>query len=295
MKKGKIGFKLLPAALSIFILVSGCANIAAGGQFNRQENINVLSREEGSGTRGVFVELFGVEEKDAQGNKTDKTVATAEITSSTSVMLSKVAGDFHSVGYISLGSLNDSVKALAVEGVTPSAETVQKGTYPVSRPFNIVTNSKPDDLTKDFINYIVSAQGQAIVSETGFVPVDDTGEFTSQKPEGKIVIAGSTSVSPVMEKLREAYLKLNTNGAIDLETSDSTTGVNSTVSGIANIGMVSRELKDNEVKQDIVSYTIAKDGIVVIVNQENPIKEITIDQVKGIYTGKIQGWGEVAG
>ena len=255
--------------------------------------ISVLSREEGSGTRGAFVELFGVEEENADGEKVDNTTVDAQVTNSTAVMMTGVAQDPQAIGYISLGSLDDSVKALKVDGAEASAENVKNGTYKVSRPFNIVTGDSLSDVAQDFVDYILSSDGQAIVGED-YIPVDDAAEaYAGTSPEGSVVVAGSSSVSPVMEKLKEGYEAVNPNASIEIQTSDSTTGVESTISGICDIGMASRELKDTETSEGVTGTQIAIDGIAIIVNNENSMTDITSDQVKQIYTGEVTNWEDL--
>ena len=255
--------------------------------------ISVLSREEGSGTRGAFVELFGVEEENADGEKVDNTTVDAQVTNSTAVMMTGVAQDPLAIGYISLGSLDDSVKALKVDGAEASAENVKNGTYKVSRPFNIVTGDSLSDVAQDFVDYILSSDGQAIVGED-YIPVDDAAEaYAGTSPEGSVVVAGSSSVSPVMEKLKEGYEAVNPNASIEIQTSDSTTGVESTISGICDIGMASRELKDTETSEGVTGTQIAIDGIAIIVNNENSMTDITSDQVKQIYTGEVTNWEDL--
>ena len=255
--------------------------------------ISVLSREEGSGTRGAFVELFGVEEENADGEKVDNTTVDAQVTNSTAVMMTGVAQDPQAIGYISLGSLDDSVKALKVDGAEASAENVKNGTYKVSRPFNIVTGDSHSDVAQDFVDYILSSDGQAIVGED-YIPVDDAAEaYAGTSPEGSVVVAGSSSVSPVMEKLKEGYEAVNPNASIEIQTSDSTTGVESTISGICDIGMASRELKDTETSEGVTGTQIAIDGIAIIVNNENSMTDITSDQVKQIYTGEVTNWEDL--
>ena len=255
--------------------------------------IDVISREDGSGTRGAFIELFGIEEK--QGDeKVDMTTEDASITNSTSVMMTTVAGDENAIGYISLGSLNDTVKAVKIDGAEASAENVANDTYKVSRPFNIITTDKLSDAAQDFENYIMSADGQQIVEDNGYIKVaDDAKAYEQSDAEGKVVVAGSSSVTPVMEKLVEAYGKANANVEIEVQESDSSTGMQSTIDGLCDIGMASRELKDSETEAGLVATEIAKDGIAVIVNNESGITDLTSDQVKQIYTGEILTWDEV--
>lgn len=262
--------------------------------FDNSKSISIVSREDGSGTRGAFIELFGIEEKDAEGNKIDNTTEDASITNNTSVMMSTVAGDEYAIGYISLGSLNESVKAVKIDGAMPGVETIKDGSYKISRPFNIVTKSKVSELAQDFIDYIMSEDGQKVIEENGYIKNSENGAFEGKNPQGKLVVAGSSSVSPVMEKLKEAYLAINTKAEIEIQTSDSTTGVESTISGICDIGMASRELKDTEASEGITATAIALDGIAVIVNNENPLEELSSENVKNIYTGATSSWSDVA-
>ena len=265
---------------------------AAAGDFDTSKEISVNSREDGSGTRGAFIELFGVEEKAADGTKVDNTTVEANITNSTAVMMTSVAGDPYAIGYISLGSLNDTVKAVKIDGAEATTDNVANGTYKVARPFNIVTKDGLSDVAKDFVDYIMSAEGQDIIEQNGYIKIDqNAAAYAGSKPEGKIVVAGSSSVSPVMEKLKEAYLAVNTNADIEIQTSDSTTGVTSTQEGICDIGMASRDLKDTET--GVTATTIAQDGIAVIVNNENHVENLTSDQVKSIFTGETTVWADV--
>lgn len=254
--------------------------------------ITVLSREDGSGTRGAFIELFGIEQKDADGNKVDMTIDTAEITNSTSVMMTTVAGNTSAIGYVSLGSLSDDVKAVLVDGAEATVDNVKSGTYAVARPFNIATKGDPEGLAKDFIDFIMSEEGQAVVEENGYVSQGNTGAFEGTLPEGKITVGGSSSVTPVMEKLKEAYTALNAGATIEVQQSDSTTGMTSTIDGTYDIGMASRELKDSE--SELTGTTIAMDGIAVIVNKENPVNDMSSEDIMKIYTGEITDWSEIA-
>lgn len=271
------------------VALTGCG----GGGFDSKGDITVISREDGSGTRGAFIELFSIEEKDASGNKVDRTIDTADITNSTSVMLTSVEQNTQAIGYVSLGSLNDNVKALKVDGAEASVENVKSGTYKVARPFNIATKDEVSDVTKDFIDFIMSKEGQAVIEENGYVSVSEGESFTSNNAKGKIVVAGSSSVTPVMEKLIEAYGKVNPNAQIELQQSDSTTGMNSAIEGVCDIGMASRDLKDSEKASGLSSKVIALDGIAVIVNNENTLDNITSEQVMKIYTGEITSWADI--
>ena len=255
--------------------------------------IDVISREDGSGTRGAFIELFGIEEK--QGDeKVDMTTEDASITNSTSVMMTTVAGDENAIGYISLGSLNDTVKAVKIDGAEASAENVANDTYKVSRPFNIITTDKLSDAAQDFENYIMSADGQKIIQDNGYIKADEKAPaYKSNGAKGKVVVGGSSSVTPVMEKLKEAYAKANKDVTVEVQQSDSTTGMTSAAEGVCDIGMASRELKDSELSAGLTPTVIATDGIAVIVNKDSSVDSLTSDQVKGIYTGTITKWSEV--
>lgn len=254
--------------------------------------IDVISREDGSGTRGAFIELFGIEEK--QGDeKVDMTTEDASITNSTSVMMTTVAGDDYSIGYVSLGSLDDSVKALKIDGAEATAENIKAGKYKVSRPFNIaVKKDMKNEVAKDFISYVMSEEGQKIVADNGYIPVDGAKPYSGKEVSGKVVVGGSSSVSPVMEKLIEGYKAVNSKANVELQTTDSTTGMTSTIDGSYDIGMASRELKDDEAAK-LQNTVIATDGIAVIVNKNNTTDELSADQVKSIYTGDATTWDEV--
>ena len=256
--------------------------------------ISVVSREDGSGTRGAFVELTGVEEKDADGNKTDNTTADAIISNSTEIMMTTVSGDEYAIGYSSTGSLNDTVKALNVDGVEPTAQNIKDGKYSLSRPFNIATKGTPGKLAQDFIDYILSEEGQKVVEDNGYIAsVDDAKAFKSSGESGKLVVAGSSSVTPVMEKLAEAYKAVNKKAEIEIQESDSTTGMTAAADGTCHIGMASRELEDSEKDKGLTSQAIALDGIAVIVNTQNTRTEITTDMVKKIFTGEVTDWSDV--
>lgn len=274
-------------------LVAVCATGCGKNQKNAAgEEISVVSREDGSGTRGAFIELFGIEEEDENGEKVDKTYEKAEITNSTSVMLTTVEGNKNAIGYVSLGALNDSVKAVKINGVEATQENIENKSYTISRPFNIVTKDGLSDVANDFISFIMSKDGQTVVTEEKYISVSNE-EFKSTMPEGKVTVAGSSSVTPLMEALKEAYLKVNKNATIDIQQNDSTTGVNSAIEGICDIGMASRELKDTEVAGGVKSTVIAMDGIAVVVNKDNAVDDLTADQVKSIFTGETTDWGKI--
>ena len=255
-------------------------------------NVHVVSREDGSGTRGAFIELFGVEQKNDAGEKIDMTTLDAEITNSTSVMMTTVSGNEKAIGYISLGSMDDTVvKAVKIDGVEASVENVKSGDYKVSRPFNIVTKDDLSEVAQDFVNFILSEEGQAVVEDNGYISLGNTGAYEGTSPAGKVTVAGSSSVTPVMEKLVEAYAEVNPNATVEVQQSDSTTGVNSAMEGICDIGMASRELKEEET--GVTATVIAQDGIAVIVNLNNTIDDLTSEQVMKIYTGEVTTWDEI--
>lgn len=285
--------KKLVAAALVGVMAMGLAvcGASASSDWDSTMPITVVSREDGSGTRGAFTELFGIVEE-IDGQDVDMTTEEANITNSTSVMMSTVAGDDYAIGYISLGSLNDSVKALSIDGAEASVDTIKDGSYKVSRPFNIATGAEVSDAAQDFINYIMSTEGQAVVEENGYIPLDETEAYESNGAEGKVVVAGSSSVSPVMEKLKEAYAEANANVEVEVQTSDSTTGMQNAIDGVCDIGMASRELKDSETEAGLTATVIATDGIAVVVNNNNPTDEMTSDQVKSIFTGEVTTWDE---
>ena len=271
----------------------GTKTESASSDWDSSNDITIVSREDGSGTRGAFVELFGIQQE-VDGEKVDMTTVDAQVTNNTSVMFTTVAGDEYAIGYVSLGSLDESVKALKIDGAEATEENIENGSYKVSRPFNIAVKEGADnEVANDFITYIMSTEGQKIVADNGYIPVADTKAYDGTKPSGSAVVGGSSSVSPVMEKLIEAYKSVNPNAKIELQTSDSTTGMTSTLEGSYDIGMASRELKEEEVGQGLKATVIATDGIAVIVNNDNPTEELSSDQVKSIYTGETYTWDEV--
>lgn len=291
MKTKKI---LATAAAGLIAMASlaGCGSTGSSsstGGFDTKSNISVITREDGSGTRSAFIELTGVqEEKD--GTKTDNTLSSAIVQSSTQAVLTGVAGDSTAIGYISLGSLNDTVKAAKIDGVEPTSETVKDGSYKISRPFNIATKDNLSEAAQNFIDYILSKEGQEIVNKDYVEAVDNAEPFAGAKGKGKVKVGGSTSVSPVMEKLAEAYQKVNKDVTVEVNTSDSSTGMSQAAEGTVDIGMASRELKDSETAKGIKGTVIAKDGIAVIVNKSNTVEDIKLDQLKGIYTGSTTTW-----
>ena len=268
---------------------SGAGSDAA--KFDASKTISVVTREEGSGTRDAFTELTGVLVKDGD-NKTDNTTTSAVTINSTEAVITNVKDNEAAIGYISLGSLNDTVKALKIGGVEATADNVKSGDYAVSRPFNIAYKGELSDVAQDFVDYIMSSDGQKIVSDNGYVTVSENAAYSGKKPSGKISVAGSSSVSPVMEKLAEAYQQVNTNAKVEIQTSDSSAGMQSAMGGTCDIGMASRDLKDEE-KSALKVETIAKDGIAVIVNNANTCDDLTLDQVKSIYTGETTVWSDI--
>lgn len=255
--------------------------------------ISVVSREDGSGTRGAFVELFKIEEKNDAGEKIDNTTEDAEITNSTSVMMTTIAGNTEGIGYISLGSLNDTVKAVKIDGAEATVDNIKSGAYKIARPFNIATKEGLSDVAADFIKFIMSEDGQKVVEDNGYISQGNDGAYTAAGLSGKIVVAGSSSVTPVMEKLKEAYAALNPDVTVEVQQSDSTTGMTSAIEGVCDIGMASRELKDSELEAGLTPTVIAMDGIAVIVNNDSPVEELTSENVKEIFTGEITDWADV--
>lgn len=291
---------MLLALATMAVVFTGCTDTGNGGSsnsgadaaaFDTSSEITVISREPGSGTRGAFVELFGVEEEDADGNTVDRTTEGAEIASRTDVVLTSVASNPYAIGYVSLGSLNDTVKALKIGGVEATTDNVKNGTYGVSRPFNIATKGEPTGVVKDFINFILSKEGQEIISGDYIPVVDNAESFTSDMSSGQISIGGSSSVTPVMQELIEAYQQINTNAQIEINQTDSSSGMNAAMDGTIDIGMASRELKDSE-KAELTPVQIALDGIAIVVNPENTVEDLTTDQVKAIYVGDVTTWAD---
>lgn len=284
----------LAALMTVFALAGCGADSNDGGTGTGRDAISVLTREEGSGTRGAFIELLGIEEKNADGKKIDKTIDAAETTNSTSVMITTVQGNKAAIGYISLGSLDKSkVKALKVDGAEAAADNVKSGEYKVSRPFNIATKGDTTGAASDFIKFILSADGQAVVEKNGYISEGNTGAYKASGQKGKITIGGSSSVTPVMEKLKEAYVKLNPDVTIDVQQNDSSSGMKGAIDGIYDIGMASRDVKDSEKEAGLNSIKIALDGIAVIVNKNNTLDSITSEQIKNIYTGSLTKWSEI--
>ena len=274
------------------ILATSICSVYAAPKFKSKKPITVLSREDGSGTRGAFIELFGIEKKDTSGKKVDYTTDEAAITNSTAVMLASVAGDNYAIGYVSLGSLNDYVKAVKIDGAVATVSNINNGSYKISRPFNIAVKEGLTPVAQDFVNFILSDKGQKVIAANKYIQVA-AKSYISSKASGKIVVSGSSSVSPVMEKLIEAYKSENPNAKIELQTSDSTTGVTNAINGTCDIGMASRSLKDSEKSKGVQEVTIAIDGIAVIVNKSNPTENLSKAQVEQIFTGKTLKWNEV--
>ena len=262
----------------------------ASGASETNSKINVISREEGSGTRGAFVELTGVEEK-IDGVKVDQTTLDAEIASSTSVVITTVEGDKNAIGYISLGSLSDKVKAIEVDGVYPTTESVKSGEYKISRPF-VMAYKTLSETAEDFLKFVMSSNGQDIVAKKGYIRVDDSNKYTyeSSKKSGSVTISGSSSVYPVMEVLVEAYMALNPDVKVTLMQSDSTTGINDAISGKSDIGLSSRNLKASELEKGLEYNVMAMDGIAVIVNNENAVKCLSSETIRDIYKGLVTTW-----
>lgn len=287
--------KFLKGMLALGLSATALVGCSSGGDDAQSDEgtasgaITVVSREDGSGTRSAFTELMGIEE-----DGTDNTTSSAQITNSTSVMMTTVEGNPYAIGYISLGSLNDTVKAVTVDGVEATVENVESGEYTVSRPFLVCTTEDISELGQDFMNFIMSDEGQAIVEEEGYIPRETTGAFTSNGASGDLTVGGSSSVTPVMEKLAEAYEEINTGANVSVQQSDSTSGAENTISGVYEIGMCSRDLTEEEQSKGLTPTTIALDGIAVIVNKENAVDNLTTDQIKQIYTGEITDWADIS-
>ena len=264
---------------------------AAGGK--AEGPITVVSREDGSGTRGAFIELFGIETKNDAGEKVDNTTEDAEITNSTSVMMTTIAGNKGAIGYVSLGSLNDTVKAVDIDGAEATVDAIKAGEYKVARPFNIAVKEGLSDVASDFIKFIMSEDGQKVVEDNGYISQGNEGAYTASGLKGKVVVAGSSSVTPVMEKLKEAYVAVNPDVEIEVQQSDSTPGMTSAIEGVCDIGMASRDLKDSELEAGLTPTVIAMDGIAVVVNNDSPVTELTSENVKDIFTGEVTDWADV--
>lgn len=287
--------KTIVAVSIVWMLLSvlvGCGS-QAGNSFDASKEINVISREEGSGTRGAFIELFGIEKKNDAGEKEDYTTDAAVITNSTSVMMQAVAGDLYSIGYISLGARNDTVKVIQIDGIDATVENIKNHTYKIARPFHIATKEGISEAAQDFIDFIMSADGQAVIEKDGYIAVSDLGTYSGSMESGKVVVAGSSSVSPVMEKLKEAYLVKNPGVTIEVQQSDSSTGIAKAIDGTCDIGMASRELKESEIEKGLAATVIAMDGIAVVVNKDNGIENLTSEQIMKIFTGNITFWNEI--
>lgn len=290
--------KILSAAVAGVLcagMFTGCSSDSGASDFKASSDITVISREDGSGTRGAFIELFGVEQKNDAGEKVDYTVETASITQSTGVMMTSVEQNEYAIGYISLGSLNDTVKSVDIDGVEATVDNIKSGAYKIARPFNIATGASLSDAAADFIGFIMSADGQKVIADSGYITVSDAPAYSGIKQSGRITVAGSSSVTPVMEKLKEAYIAVNPDVTVEINQSDSTTGMNSVIDGICDIGMASRELKDSELDAGITPTVIAMDGITVIVSNDNPVEALTSEQVRQIYTGEITTWDSLMG
>ena len=285
-------FMKLLRFVALSLMICGAVSCSADRKFKSNSTISVISREDGSGTRGAFIELFGIEKKGADGKKIDFTTDEAVITNSTAVMIAGVAGSQYAVGYVSLGSLNESVKAVKIDGELPSVENINNGSYKISRSFNVAVKENISPVAQDFLDFILSDGGQKIVAGNKYIQVQSKA-YKSSQPVGKVVVSGSSSVSPLMEKLIEAYGSVNPNAKIELQTSDSSTGVSNAIAGTCDIGMASRDLKDSEKAKGVKEITIAIDGIAVIVNKANPLENLTKENVEAIFTGKITKWNEV--
>ena len=279
--------------LALLLGLTACADTEAG--FDAKNQIGVTSREDGSGTRGAFIELFGIEQKNEAGEKIDRTTEKAVITDSTSVMMTTVAGDPYAIGYVSLGSLQDSVKALRIDGAAATVENIKSGSYKISRPFNVAVRADLSEAGQDFLHFILSTEGQAVVEQAGYITVGAQGGYTASAAAGKVVVGGSSSVTPVMEKLKEAYQSANPAVTVEIQQTDSSNGMAGAADGTYDIGMASRELKESETAQGLTGLQIALDGIAVVVNLSCPADELTAQQVCDIFTGAVTTWDQILG
>ena len=288
--KKLVSFGLICTVAAMTVL-TGCGSTNDGIVEDPTGSITVISREDGSGTRGAFVELLGIEQENEEGIAMDYTTLMAEITNSTAVMIQSIYGNDNAIGYISLGSMTDMVKAVAVDGILPSAETIKDGSYPIARPFNIVySEADLDEVGQDFLHFVMSEQGQAIVEEKGYVSQGNTGPYKSSNLKGEVTISGSSSVTPVMEKIAESYREYNPNVQVEVQQSDSTTGIQSVVEGVSDIGLASRSIKEDEIALGLTPMTMAMDGIVVVIHNENALNSLTSEQVRDIYMGVLTEW-----
>lgn len=296
MKQKKRSWICLALCAVLAAVMIGCGGRPAESDgFDPSAAITVISREDGSGTRSAFIELTGVLEETADGQEIDRTTVDAVTTSSTNVMMTTVAGNEYAIGYISLGSLNETVKALSIDGTAATAENVANGSYKIARPFNIAYQGSLSEVAQDFVDFILSADGQAIVEAEGYIAADAAAAaYAGSKPAGSVTISGSSSVTPVMEKLKEAYEAVNPGADIAVTQSDSSTGMADAIAGISDIGMASREVRDSELAGGLTAVTIATDGIAVIVNNGNPASDLSLEQVRQIFTGAVATWAGLA-
>lgn len=296
MKQKKRSWICLALCAVLAAVMIGCGGRPAESDgFDPSAAITVVSREDGSGTRSAFIELTGVLEETADGQEIDRTTVDAVTTSSTNVMMTTVAGNAYAIGYISLGSLNETVKALSIDGTAATAGNVANGSYKIARPFNIAYQGSLSEVAQDFVDFILSADGQAVIEAEGYIAADAAAAaYAGSKPAGSVTISGSSSVTPVMEKLKEAYEAVNPGADIAVTQSDSSTGMADAIAGISDIGMASREVKDSELAGGLTAVTIATDGIAVIVNNGNPASDLTLEQVRQIFTGAVATWAGLA-
>lgn len=302
--------KILAATLSLGLILAGCGKEEKAEEKPAQTeapaekeetketakaedyDFSVVSREEGSGTRGAFIELVGLEEE-VDGAKEDMTTQEAIVQNSTNGVMQTVSQDTEAIGYISLGSLNDTVKAVKIEGVEATEENIVNGTYKISRPFNLAyKEAKLNDLAKDFLKYCLSEDAQALTLKEGYVPLKDTEKYEPAKVSGTLTVAGSTSVTPLMQKMAEKYQELNPDAKIEIQSTGSSAGIEAVIDGAADIAMASRELKDEE-KDKLAVEVIATDGIAVVVNPASKVEDLTMDQLKQIFKGELKNTSEL--
>ncbi|HBC29891.1 MAG TPA: phosphate ABC transporter substrate-binding protein [Clostridiales bacterium] len=294
MKKSKL-LSIITLALMLSMVFAGCTQETPGtpaADFDFDKDITVVARDAASGTRGAFHEIMNIIVKE-NDTEVDKLVVGALEFDGTDKVITAIEGDKYGIGYISLGSVSERIKAVAVDGVEPTVENVRSGSYSVSRPFLLVTKGTESKLVKDFLKFTESAEGQAITNEMKFIgAIDAPGEYTASGMSGTIKVAGSTSVAPLMEKLQEAYNELNPDVTFETQAQGSSQGIKAAIDGSYDIGMASRELKAEEASE-LNRYVLAIDGIAVIVNNENPKSDLAADDITNIYIGEITKWNEV--
>ena len=285
------------STISLSLLLAACGsddaatdNGSAAGDFDVATDIHVITREDGSGTRGAFSEIANIVDE----NGDDAITQSATVQNGTSAVMQGVAGDVYAIGYISLGSLDNSVKAVNVNGIEATPENIMSGDYEVARNFNVAYGGELSEVAQDFWDFMFSAQAQELVAEEGYVSVDtEATEYEAKALAGDITIVGSTSVQPIMERMAQAYREYNPDVVIDITAPGSGAGVTAAIDGTADIGMASRELSDEEQAQLSETAAIAVDGIAVILHLDNITEDLSLEDISGIYSGDITTWDAV--